>query len=194
MAWRIRRRAATTAAVATVVALMLVSCGSDDDESSSGSNSVEDLDSGSETTESDDSTSTTEAPSPDELAIAAYERGWEVEFEALNPPNPQHPAIGEVFTGEAAQYIIGVIVTAQNSGLYSTGSMETNPLPISVTAEKVHIRDCATEYSETYHMGTNELVEAGPYPPRTREAEVINQDGTWRVSVLRTTEEPCTPG
>ena len=141
-----------------------------------------------------DEAATTAAPSPEEQAIAAYEAGWVAEFEALNPPNPQHPALGEAFTGEAAQSIINIVIETQNAGQYYVGSMETNPQVVSVTGSSVLLKDCTVEDSTTYDAVTDAVVEAGPYPPRTREVEVVNQDGTWRVSVIRTLEEPCTPG
>jgi len=172
-----------------LVAPLAAACGGDDgDRADTG-------DAGT-TTESDDdadaTTTTAEPATPEELAIAAYLRGWEVEFKALDPPNPMHPELGEVFTGEAAQSIGDIIVNAKNAGQRSVGSMVTNPTVASSTSEKVLLKDCTVEQSTTYDA-TGAVVDQGPYPPRSREIEVVNQDGTWRVSVIRTLEEPCTP-
>jgi hypothetical protein len=172
-----------------LVAPLAAACGDDGDGADTG-------DARGTTTESDDAADTTattaEPATSEELAIAAYVRGWEVEFKALDPPNPMHPELGEVFTGAAAQSITDIIVNAQSAGQRSVGSMVTNPTVASSTSEKVLLKDCTVEQSTTYDA-SGAVVDEGPYPPRSREVEVVNQDGTWRVSVIRTLEEPCTP-
>jgi hypothetical protein len=187
---RTQARALVWAAALTLV-LGLAACGGggdDDDAEASG-----DTPSESSTTEPD-GTTTTAPPTPEEQAIAAYEASWDAEFVALNPPNPLHPGLTDVFTGEAAQTIAGIIVETQNAGQYYVGSMETHPTVASATAEEVLLNDCTIENSTTYDATTGAVVETGPYPPRSRQIEVVNQDGTWRVSVIRTLEDPCTPG
>ena len=191
-----RTNARVLAALASaVLAVGMAACGGDDGATDDAETETEtDGAASSETAPEVDEAATTAAPSPEEQAIAAYEAGWVAEFEALNPPNPQHPALGEAFTGEAAQSIINIVIETQNAGQYYVGSMETNPEVVSVTGSSVLLKDCTVEDSTTYDAVTDAVVEAGPYPPRTREVEVVNQDGTWRVSVIRTLEEPCTPG
>lgn len=178
-------------ALAIVVALGLSACG-DDDDASSGTT----VDDGATTTAGDDvaTTGTTGAATPEQQAVAAYERAWEAEFEALDPPNPQHPALRQSFTGPAAAAITDIVVTAQMDGHYTVGSMETHPTVVSATAEEVRLRDCTVEDSTSYDSATDEVREQGPYPPRSREVLVVNDGGTWRVSEIETLEEPCTPG
>jgi hypothetical protein len=130
---------------------------------------------------------------PEALAIAAYQRSWEVEFAALNPPNPQDPRLGEVFTGKALQSITDIIVRFKQDGRYAVGYMETHPRIVSVTPDKVVLSDCTVEHSTEYDQVTGAIRDQGPYPPRSREIEVVNQSGTWRVSVIRTPPQPCTP-
>jgi len=172
----------------------IAACGGDDADADDDAETETEGAASSESAPEVDEAATTAAPSPEEQAIAAYEAGWVAEFEALNPPNPQHPALGEAFTGQAAQSIIDIVLETQNAGQYYVGSMETNPEVVSVTGSSVLLKDCTVEDSTTYDAVTDAVVEAGPYPPRSREVEVVNQDGTWRVSVIRTLEEPCTPG
>jgi hypothetical protein len=171
------------------IAPLVAACGDDDGDDRA------DTGDATTTTGSDDdadTTTTAEPATPEELAIAAYVRGWEVEFKALDPPNPMHPELGEVFTGDAAQSIGEIIVNAKNAGQRHVGSMQTNPTVASSTSEKVLLKDCTVEQSTTYDA-SGAVVDQGTYPPRSREIEVVNQDGTWRVSVIRTLEEPCTP-
>jgi hypothetical protein len=175
----------------TALVFMAASCGGDDDGGEAGAQARITAD---ETTTARPDTSTTAPDAPEERAIAAYERAWEAEFEALNPPNPAHPALSESFTGVAAQSIVEIIVAAQDDRHYTVGSMQTSPQVVSVTADKVLLRDCTIEDSTSYDMATDAVIEQGPYPPRSREIEVVNQSGTWRVSLIRTLEEPCTPG
>ena len=182
-----------TLAALTVVAFVVAGCGGDDD--GGGDESADTAAADGETTTTQADTSTTAAQeTPEEQAIAAYERAWEAEFEALDPPNPEHPALSESFTGVAAKSIVEIIVAAQDDGHYTVGSMQTNPEAVSVTADKVLLRDCTVEDSTSYDTTTDAVLEQGPYPPRSREVEVVNQAGTWRVSLIRTLEEPCTPG
>jgi hypothetical protein len=186
-----RTHARALAAAVVTLLLGLAACGGgDDDTDAEASDAAE---SETTTTEVDEPT-TTAAPTPEEQAIAAYQAAWDAEFVALNPPNPLHPGLTESFTGVAAQTIAGIIVEAKNAGQYYVGSMETHPQIASATSDKVLLRDCTVENSTTYDAATGAVVEAGPYPPRSREIEVVNQEGTWRVSVIRTLEEPCTPG
>ncbi|HKA83970.1 MAG TPA: hypothetical protein VKD21_08905 [Acidimicrobiales bacterium] len=183
-----------TFAALAVLAFVVAGCGGDDGGGGSGESADTTAAAKDEgTTQAD--TSTTAAPAtPEEQAIAAYERAWAAEFEALNPPNPEHPALSESFTGVAAQSVVEIIVAAQDDGHYTVGSMQTNPEAVSVTADKVLLRDCTIEDSTSYDMATDAVLEQGPYPPRSREVEVVNQGGTWRVSLIRTLEESCTPG
>jgi hypothetical protein len=185
-----------TLAALTALALVVAGCGGDDDGGSdevSGTPGTAE-DESSMTTEPDGGAPTTTAPlTPEEQAIAAYEKAWEAEFEALNPPNPEHPRIAESFTGVAAESIVGIIVEAQQDGHYTVGSMQTNPEPVSVTEQKVLLRDCTVEDSASYDSATNAVLVKGPYPSRSREVEVVNQNGTWRVSAIRTLEDSCTP-
>ena len=180
--------------LATLTALALVVAGCGDDAGGEGATGTTAAEEESTTNEAEGGVpSTTAPPTPEERAIAAYEEAWEAEFEALNPPNPEHPRIAESFTGVAAESIVGIIVEAQQDGHYTVGSMQTNPEPVSVTAQKVLLRDCTVEDSTSYDSATNAVLVQGPYPPRTREVEVVNQNGTWRVSEIRTLEEACTP-
>ncbi len=179
---------ALAGAVAIMLVLGLAACGGDDDETESSDTTV--------TEESDaggGDTTTTVAPTPDDLAIAAYNRAWEAMFAASNPPNPMHPSISESLTGVAAQSIAGVVIEQQNAGQHTVGSMQTHPEVVSSTADEVLLRDCTVEDSTTYDTATNAVVEEGSGIPRSREAEVVNQEGTWRVSVIRTLEDACTP-
>lgn len=182
-------------AALTVLVFVVAGCGGDDDGGGGGESADTTAAVGDETTTTKPDTSTTAAPAPpEEQAIAAYERAWGAEFEALDPPNPEHPALSESFTGVAAQSVVEIIVAAQDDGHYTVGSMQTNPEAVSVAADKVLLRDCTVEDSTSYDMATDAVIEQGPYPPRSREVEVVNQAGTWRVSLIRTLEEPCTPG
>lgn len=105
-----------------------------------------------------------------------------------DPPDGAHP-----LTEVAADTIIGIVVEQQNAGQYTVGSMATRPEVVSVTGNEVLLRDCTVETSTTHDAATGAVVEDGPGPPRTREVEVVNQDGTWRVSEIRTLDDPCTP-
>ena len=192
-------RASARALVGMVAAALLVvttACGSGtgDDEDTAPDDDTEARDVEQAEGESEDGTTTTTSPdTPEAEAVAAYERAWQAMFTASNPPNPMHPIISESLTGVAAETIIGIVIEQQNAGQYTEGSMATRPEVVSVTGSEVLLRDCTVETSTTYDAATGAVVEDGPGPPRTREVEVVNQDGTWRVSEIRTLEDPCTP-
>ncbi len=183
-------------AFATFAGALLVvvsACGGDGDDTSADDDAGGRRPTSTEGTSVADDTTTTSQDTPEALAIAAYERAWSAMFTASNPPNPMHPSIAESLTGVAAETIVGIVVDQQNAGRYTEGSMATRPEVVSATADEVLLRDCTVETSTTFDAATGAVVEDGPGPPRSREAEVVNQGGTWRVSEIRTLEEPCTP-
>lgn len=186
-------RALALAAGGLVVLGSLTACGGDDDGGDA--SAVEDLDT--TTTEAggdaDSTTTTTQSDSPEAQAIAAYEAAWAAMFTASDPPNPMHPDLSATLTGAARDSIVAVVVEQQNAGQRTAGSMETHPEPVSVTGSEVRLRDCTVEQSTTYDVASGAVVEGPSGTPRAREVEVVNQDGTWRVSVITTLEEPCTP-
>lgn len=185
--------ARASAAFAGALLVVTSACGGGDDDAAADDDTVADDPTSTETEPVADETTTTSPDTPEALAIAAYERAWAAMFTASNPPNPMHPSIAESLTGVAAETIVGIVIDQQNAGQYTEGSMATRPEVVSATADKVLLRDCTVETSTTFDATTGAVVEDGPGPPRTREAEVVNQDGTWRVSEIRTLEEPCTP-
>ena len=191
-------RASARALVGTLAAALLVvttACGggTTDEEDTSPDDDTEAGEAEQSEDESEDETTTTSPDTPEAQAVAAYERAWEAMFTASNPPNPMHPSIPESLTGVAAQTIVGIVIEQQNAGQYTEGSMATRPEVVSVTGSEMLLRDCTVETSTTHDAATGAVVEDGPGPPRTREVEVVNQDGTWRVSEIRTLDDPCTP-
>ena len=191
-------RASARALVGTLAAALLVvttACGggSADAEDTSPDDDTETGDVTSAGNESEDGTTTTSPDTPEAQAVAAYERAWQAMFIASNPPDPTHPSISESLTGVAAETIIGIVIEQQNAGQYTEGSMATRPEIVSVTVSEVRLRDCTVETSTTYDAATGAVVEDGPGPPRSREVMVVNQNGTWRVSEIRTLDNPCTP-
>jgi hypothetical protein len=184
---------AVAAPAAALLVLTVAACGGDDESSADTTDDTEGAAvEAEETTSGGDDTTTTAAATPDEQAVAAYEAAWEAMFTASNPPNPQHPVIGESLTGAAAQWVVGVVIEQQNNAQHTVGSMRTDPQVVSSTASEVRIRDCTVEDSTTYRADGS-VVESGLSPPRPRVVTVVNQDGTWRVSEIQTPEETCTP-
>jgi hypothetical protein len=190
----VRRPTRALALVAAGLAALgsVAACGGDDDGGDA--SAVEDLD----TTTTEDgggesTTSTTQSDSPEAQAIAAYEAAWAAMFTASDPPNPMHPDLSATLTGVARDSIVAVVVEQQNAGQRTAGSMETHPEAVSVTGSEVRLRDCTVEQSTTYDIASGAVVEGPSGTPRAREVEVVNQDGTWRVSVITTLEDPCTP-
>ena len=181
------------AAFAGALLVVTSACGGDEDDASADDETDVGDPTSTEGGSEADETTTTSPDTPEALAIAAYERAWGAMFTASNPPNPMHPSIAESLTGVAAETIVGIVIEQQNAGQYTEGSMATRPEVVTATAEEVLLRDCTVETSTTFDAATGAVVEDGPGPPRSREAEVVNQDGTWRVSEIRTLEEPCTP-
>lgn len=172
-------------AAAVTLAVGALACGGGDDTPSDRTGDAE--------TASDDAdgTTTTTPPTPEELAVAAYEASWEATFQALDPPQ-EIPEIAETHTGEAFSETVNLIAEKQRLGHRIEGEMETHPVVVSATSDEVVLDDCAVENSVEYDPA-GAVVDTAENAPYNYGVTVVNEDDVWKVSDFERREEPCTP-
>jgi len=181
------------AAIAVPALSALTACGGSSSSASSASTSGS-TGSSATSASASGSVSTTTAPStPEQLAVAAYRHGWDVFFQALNPPNPLSPSIIEAFTGTALQDTVRIVSDVKSKGEYVHGTIALQPKVVDVTASSVTLTDCTVESSTNFDVATGDPKEAGPYPPENRMVTVTLESGKWKVATIKPVETPCTP-
>lgn len=188
-----RTRARLLAVAATLLMLGAGACGGDD---GGDDEDAQDVESSAEVGEAGDgagdgTTTTTEPPTPEELAVAVYHESWEVTFRALDPPE-QLPGISETLTGVARSEIVNLVAEKARLGHRIEGSMAPHPVVVSATDTEVVLDDCAVENSVEYdNAGT--VVDTAEDVAFNYRVTVVNEDGTWKVAEFERREEPCEP-
>lgn len=136
--------------------------------------------------------STTAATNPEEAAVVAYQRGWDVFFAALNPPDVESPSVRAAFVGTALEDFLDSIGTSERTGQRTEGSMQTSPTVVSANETDVVLTDCATETSTTYDEAGG-VVESGTFGPFNYTVRVVHQGDAWQVAEIQQQEDPCSP-
>jgi hypothetical protein len=178
-----RRTLATLVASAVVTALAVGACGGDDDSAEP----VEDLDAG-----GGQSTDTTADVTADEAAVvAAYEAHWQALLAAGDPPDPQSAGLVETMTGDALRSAQNFMSTNAAEGLALRGTYTHDAEATTVTDTTASVEDCGEDGTSLVVASTGEAVESPDETPEGVEAELVKENGAWKVSTLRYDETVC---
>lgn len=183
-----RRRARVLAALtAAMLALGLGACGGDDAEDADDTEAADTAGAGEGAGR--DTTTTTEPPTPEELAVAAYRAHWEATMRAMDPPT-ELPEIAETTTGQALSERLNGINRRARLGHRVEGTVEVDPQVVSVTGSEILLDDCAVENSVEYDAngGVVDTAEDAAYGWRVT---MVDEDGTWKVAMFEQREEAC---
>lgn len=184
-----RHTKATALAVLATGALLLGACGDD----SAGGDDDDTTTTTVDTTSTDNDDGTT-AEAPEDQAIAAYRASQEFLSRALGdkPPDPDHPEVGEHFSGQALSNAVQLLFDANQKNEYSQDTIALNPTVVSVTDDEVVLSDCAEETYEVFDVATGAPTDSGTQIYNFRVTVVRGEEG-WRVDEMDILEETCAP-
>ncbi|MGH9185728.1 MAG: hypothetical protein ACRD0U_07950 [Acidimicrobiales bacterium] len=174
---------------------LLAACGGDDDEATTATeqNSTTTSESTTSSTTTS-STTTTTPPTPEDQAIAAYGRYWQVYYAAAAIPDPNHPPLVQAVTGGQLARIQDQLQRFVDQGLRGEAEvLKSSPSPAEVLSDRVVLTDCFLSRTVVLRGDTGEVVEPDDGVPRTLRVTVVNESGVWKVEDILNEETQCTP-
>jgi hypothetical protein len=129
---------------------------------------------------------------PEEMAdaaIAAYESYYDAEAEFWDPPDPDHPLIGEVLAEPQKSFIVGLLEEHEARSVALRGQPTTHPEVIEVRSPTELVILSCLEPDPDYGLYDLETGERLPDEPSVHEGQrdlesavMLYEDGEWKVS------------
>jgi hypothetical protein len=136
-------------------------------------------------------TDTTGADDAGDAAVAAYEANWLNLLAAGDPPDPEAPALAEHATGEMLSHFQSTLEQYAAEGLVLRGTMEFDAEAVEVTEERAVVEDCGLDRTEVVVAATGEVANGSDDERDGVIADLVVEDGAWKVSFLREDPEVC---
>lgn len=179
-------RRLTAALLAVAVVCGLAACGD------SGDDPVTDLDSADGDTGDDGATSTTVDPADVEAdVVAAYEASWLNLLAAGDPPTADAPELAEHATGDALEGFRSTLASYAAEGIAFRGTIEFDARATQVGADTAVVEDCGLDRTELVVIATGEVAEDSDDARDGLVADLVLEDGAWKVSRLRDDPQVC---
>ena len=124
-------------------------------------------------------------------AMAAYQKSWDVTFEALDPPR-ELPKLEQLLTGDALAETLDIIESRADRGTRVEGSLETHPTVVSSSSDEVVLDDCGVENSTEYNSD-GEVVDMADGAAYSYRVLVVNDGGSWKAAEIDRRQEYCEP-
>ncbi len=161
-----------------VAVLALAGCGGDDDEGGDAA---------------DDTTTSSEADEAtvEQDVVEAYEAHWQALIDASDPPDPEAAGLDAHVTGEALTNMRSFLARLKAEGVVVRGTYEFDARAIEVGDDSAVVEDCGLDQMEGVLAASGEVVE--PYDDQRDGivAELVKEDGTWKVTSVRDDEQVC---
>jgi hypothetical protein len=182
-----RGRAALRLACVACAALGVVAgCGGDDD-----SGTVTSLPASGER---QSETTTGDADSPEEQAMAVYEDGQAYLSDLLGhrPPDPLDTGLEQYFSGDALSGSRDVVAALLSANEYAESTVTTDPQVVDASETTVVLDDCLQEQVTRYDLTTGSQKTTGS-SSYNLHVTVLAAEGGWTVDQIEIREDPCTP-
>jgi hypothetical protein len=176
-------RSLSLAAAVAGLTFGAIGCGGDDDDA----DPITDLDAGG----GDDADATDEAADPAAAVVAAYEAHWQALLAAGDPPDPQSPGLAETMTGDALRSAQNFMSANQAEGLALRGTYTNDAEATNVTESSATVEDCGEDGTSLVVAATGEAIESPDETPEGVVAELVNENGAWKVTTLRYDNSVC---
>lgn len=138
---------------------------------------------------------TTTTTSVEEAVLDAYLAFWDAFFLAADPPDPDHPALAEVATGEQLERLQELFAQRQADGIANRrGATRQRPHVVSATPDRATVADCWLDEAVLVDVETGKVI--GDRKVWTEgEFLLVREGGTWKVASNAITErgddQPC---
>lgn len=146
---------------------------------------------------SEQTKSSTEAASllaDDEVSAAivdGYESYWAALLTAADPPDPDHPVLGQHATGMELERARTVLASRRQAGEVIRGGYEFSPMVISIDGASATLSDCYSVRIGVYDAGTDDLRSPEIQARRPAEVEMLLEDDIWKVALVTETGDGC---
>lgn len=139
-----------------------------------------------------ETTPTTESVDDVEAAIIkSYEASWLDYLEAGDPPDPDAEILAEHSTGSALDASRTVLGGYLAEGIVLRGTYEFDAEAIDVSEDTARVADCGLDQSALLIEANGKVVEPFDDERDGLIAEMVLEDGTWKVASLKNAPEVC---
>lgn len=123
--------------------------------------------------------------------VAVYESAWTEFVRAADPPDPDTTALADYTTGAQLTRGRSVLGEYAAEGVVLRGTYEFDAAVTEVGDDTAIIEDCGLSQLEEIFEATGEVV--GPFDDQRDGivADLVLEDGTWKVSNMRSDDEVC---
>lgn len=129
--------------------------------------------------------------SAEDEVLAAYFAFWDAFFEAADPPNPDHPALERVATGEQLERLRELFAEDLRESRVRRGGPEFHPEVTELTEDSATVRDCYLDAAGIYDSDTGERLDPGDEYVLAL-VTLISTDGVWKVAETSLEVGGCT--
>jgi hypothetical protein len=138
-----------------------------------------------------EATDETEPEDAGAAAVAAYEANWQNLLDAGDPPDPDAPALAEHASGDALDNFRTRLEAYAAEGIAFRGTYEHDAEAVEVTEERAVVEDCGLDQTELVVIATGEVAEDSDDERDGVVADLVLEDGAWKVTSLRENSEVC---
>jgi hypothetical protein len=135
-------------------------------------------------------TDTTEAD-PAAAAVEAYEANWLSIIAAGDPADPEAAELAEHATGDNLANTRSMLGQYAAEGVAIRGSYEFDARAADVTDESAVVEDCGLDQMQLVVVASGEVVQEPDGERDGLVADMVLEDGAWKVSSLRDAPEVC---
>lgn len=160
------------------LALLGAACGGDDDG-------------GSEASESGGGPTTTTQEALEAEIVDAYEQSWLDFIRAGDPPDPDAEFLPDHNTGDALTTSRNMLGTYRDEAIVLRGTYEFDAEVVEMGDGSAVVEDCGLNQVEEVRSTTGEVVEPFDDQRDGIVAELVLEEGAWKVTSLNDRTEVC---
>lgn len=141
-------------------------------------------------------TTSTTRPGPTTTSVndgveAAYRAFWDVYLLAADPMEPEHPALGEVATGEQLKQVRSAFLARKSAGEVIRGELDLKPSAITVDGDTATLTDCYLDRTGVYRAQTGERVDKESGVRHLIRVRLVREGGAWKVAAITKESNGC---
>lgn len=126
----------------------------------------------------------------EEAVLAGNQAAWEAFTTAMNPPNPDHPALAATQSGLSHAAVRDFLRGLQTQNVRYETEFESNGRVVELTPTRSVVVDCLVGSYQSFRIDTGEMVET----QNTRDGYqivLIPENGVWKWSERIVDDAAC---